>query len=60
MPRATALSLQIAASYLEIVRSLVPEFDQYCGYDKDVGNVVVCDCEVKAHVQGQEGPRKAS
>jgi len=39
--------------YLEIARSLVPQFDDYCGYDEDVGNIVLCDCEVKSAVSGQ-------
>lgn len=39
--------------YLQIVRSLVPQFDDYCGYDKDVGNIVVCDCEAKSAIVGQ-------
>eukprot|EP00913_Durusdinium_trenchii_P026824 g25160.t1 len=49
----TSYLLVPAKDYLRIARSLVPKFDDFCGYDKDVGNVVVCDCEVKSTITGQ-------
>ncbi|CAJ1453962.1 unnamed protein product [Effrenium voratum] len=49
----TSYLLVPAKEYLSIVRSLVPTFDQHCGYDEEVGNIVVCDCEAKNSVTGE-------
>jgi hypothetical protein len=47
----TSYVLVPAHSYLTIVRSLIPDFDTFCGVDRSSGNVVVCDCRVRAGVE---------
>lgn len=49
----TSFMLVPPGEYLNIARTLVPKFDDFCGVDRDAGNTVICDCEVKKDLTGQ-------
>jgi hypothetical protein len=50
----TSFILVPAHEYLPLMRTLIPGFDSYCGFDAKAGNTVVCDCKVRRLVGSSE------